>query len=190
MQVEREPDVAGITRGAIELGKIVCVADEEEAAERDRDMLAGKAPFPSMPIITTGVLNDRAAGRPMPEPMIAGTERRVDDVAGYVPLLVVADGDASATASGAFQERFSGSRVACLANPRDDQLCVRDESGLLRKSLGEAEALLAKPDRIVFGTGEVGGLGAQWGAYLQGELGVSVVGASLGHRRGAREGSA
>lgn len=169
VQAERGPHVAGITRSAIELGRIVCVADEEEAAERDRSMLAGEAPFPSMPIITTGVLDGRAAGRPMPEPLVAGTRRRVDDVAGYVPLLVVADGGASAAAARAFRERFPGSRVACLGNPRDDQLCVQDDSGLLRRSLGEAEALLAKPDRIVFGAGSVAALSGEWDLYLRRE---------------------
>ena len=103
----------------------------------------------------------------MPEPMIAGTRQRVDDVAGYVPLLVVADGVASVATARMFQERFPGSRVACLANPRDDQLRVRDESGLLPKSLGEAEALLAKPDRIVFGAGSVAALTEEWGLYLR-----------------------
>ena len=166
VQGEREPHVAGITRSAIELGRVVCVADEDEAAERDRNMLAGKAPFPSMPVITSGVLGGKVAGRPMPEPMVAGTNRRVDDVVGYVPLLVVADGHAAAGDAHRFQQRFAGARVGSLANARDGQVALQDASGVLRKALGDAEALLAKPDRIVFGAGGVASLADAWSAYL------------------------
>ena len=43
VQSERDPHVTTITRNAIELlGKIVCVADEAGAAERDRRMLADR----------------------------------------------------------------------------------------------------------------------------------------------------
>ena len=174
VQAEREPHVAGITRSAIELGRIVCVADEAEAAERDRRMLAGRTPFPSMPVITEGVLGDRGAGRPMPEPMVTGTRReRVDDIVGYVPLLVVADGGRDAAAIQAFRTAFPDARAGALENARDGQLGLEDESGHLRRMLAEEPALLAKPDRIVFGTGSVAMLARKWAGYLRGEPSAS-----------------
>lgn len=170
LQAEREPHVAGITRSAIELGRIVCIADEAEAAARDRRMLAGRTPFPSMPVITEGVLGDRAAGRPMPEPMVSGKRReRLDDVVGYVPLLVVADGAVDAATVRAFEAAFPGVRTGALESARDGQFGLEDESGHVRRMLGDAPALLAKPDRIVFGTGGVAMLAREWADYLRGE---------------------
>ena len=176
VQAERAPHVAAITRGAIALGKIVGVADEAKAAARDRRMLANRAagrpaPFPSMPHIESGVLDGRSAGKPMPEPMVAGAGTlRVDDVTGFAPLLVLADGAAASADVQAFRARFPGISVASLDNARDDQIGLQDESGWLKRMLGDAPALLAKPDRVVFGTDRVQRLGEQWDAYLRGTL--------------------
>ncbi len=170
VQLERGPHVAAITKDAITLGKIVCIADEAHAAERDRRMLAdraaGRAPsFPSMPIITHGVLAD--GGKTMPEPMLAGSEnRRLDDACGYVPLLVFADGN---VAGPHHQAQLPNFAFACLKNPRDGQFLVADEAGYLRRMLGEEQALLVKPDRIVFGAGDIDRLIQKWRAYLSGE---------------------
>lgn len=174
VQAERDPHVATITRNAIELGKIVCVADEAGAAERDRKMLAdreaGRAPpFPPMPHITRGVLSGVAAGKTMPEPM-SGGDVRLDDIVGYVPVLVLANGSDSAAQALAFKEEFPAAAVSCLANAADGQLQLRDDSGHLCKMLDGAPALLAKPDRIVFGTGEVEMLTEYWRTYLKGDL--------------------
>ena len=194
VQGERAPHVAAITRGAIALGKIVCVADEAKAAERDRKMLADLAagrppPFPSMPRIESGVLDDRSAGKPMPEPMVAGAGAlRVDDVTGFKPLLVLANGDAAATEVQAFRARFPGISVASLDNAQHDQIRVQDESGWLRPMLGDAPALLAKPDRVVFGAASVERLGEQWDAYLRGTL--SLPGSSMPNSITAKPGAA
>ncbi len=174
VQSERDPHVATITRNAIELGKIVCVADEAGAAERDRRMLAdresGRAPpFPAMPHITRGVMQGAAAGKTMPEPMV-GDELRLDDTVGYVPVLVLANGKFSSAQANAFKEEFPEAAICCLANGADGQLQLRDESGHLGKMLDGAPALLAKPDRIVLGTGDPAMLAEQWRTYLKGEL--------------------
>lgn len=176
VQREREPHVATITKNAIELGKIVCVADEEQAAERDRKMLADRAagraaPFPPMPNINAGVLSGDAAGKPMPEPMIrSARNERVDDRAGYVPLLILRDGGEAGGDVRDFQQRFPMARTASLENPRDGQIPLKDESGQLRRMLQQEQALLAKPDRIVFGAGDVRMLAEKWAGYLRGAL--------------------
>ena len=124
-----------------------------------------------MPHIESGVLDDRSAGKPMPEPMVAGAGTlRVDDVAGFAPLLVLANGAAASADVQAFRARFPGISVASLDNARDDQIGLQDESGWLKRMLGDAPALLAKPDRVVFGTDRVQRLGEQWDAYLHGTL--------------------
>ncbi len=175
VQREREPHVASITESAIALGKIVCVADEAQAAARDRKMLADHVagrppPFPAMPKIVNGVLNDRGAGVPMPEPMVAAEPGgRLDDVAGYVPLLVLANGGAAdAGALQAFRASVPGACVAALDNAQEGQVRLKDEANMVRGMLGAAPALLAKPDRIVFGVGDAPRLVEQWSAYLAG----------------------
>ncbi|MEO1082581.1 MAG: bifunctional 3-(3-hydroxy-phenyl)propionate/3-hydroxycinnamic acid hydroxylase [Pseudomonadota bacterium] len=180
LQPEREEHVAAITRNAIAMGKIVCIADEEAAAKRDREMMAeraaGKVPkIPTIPPIATGVLASAGGGAVMPEPRVQ-TERgsvRLDALAGYAPVLIVRDaasldveviGDITALGFAAEKNTLFSSAVGAASIPS-----VIDESGDLETMMAGAEALLAKPDRVVFGTGSVADLSKQWSAYRSGK---------------------
>lgn len=65
--VERKPHIIDVTNESIFLGKIICVADPEEAKRRDEAFLSGAvgAP-PPFPIMTDGLLQRSAAGKPKP----------------------------------------------------------------------------------------------------------------------------
>ncbi|WP_179251184.1 bifunctional 3-(3-hydroxy-phenyl)propionate/3-hydroxycinnamic acid hydroxylase MhpA [Enemella evansiae] len=54
---ERSPHVRKIIDISVELGKVICVTDEQEAEERDRFLLSGEAPPPEpFPWLTDGFL--------------------------------------------------------------------------------------------------------------------------------------
>ncbi|MEM7281429.1 MAG: bifunctional 3-(3-hydroxy-phenyl)propionate/3-hydroxycinnamic acid hydroxylase [Pseudomonadota bacterium] len=181
VQTERSPHVTAITEAAIALGKIVCITDAKKAAERDRrfqaDVAAGNPPpFPKMPDIVNGVLEDEAAGRVLPEPFVDSddplTQVRLDDSVGYVPLLILKDtGDLTADDRASIQQIVSLSpltRVCSLTGSLDGVIELADPSGDLTAMLGDDRALLAKPDRIVFGKGSTQTLADQWASYLNG----------------------
>ena len=175
---ERSPHVRAITEAAIELGKLVCITNPDEAERRDErfksDHDAGRPPpFPAMPRIRHGVLDDSAAGAVMPEPFaVTGNDRdtvRLDAIVGYVPLLVIAcDLKLSAAAETAIDElkkRCPSLRV-CQVGATDKHVALADADGHVQDLLDQAEALLVKPDRIVFGSGDVRTLANQWTSYL------------------------
>ncbi|MCG8443322.1 MAG: bifunctional 3-(3-hydroxy-phenyl)propionate/3-hydroxycinnamic acid hydroxylase [Caulobacterales bacterium] len=178
---ERAPQVKAITAGAIAMGKIVCVTDPAQAEERDRtmieDRLAGRPfPLPRVPKIDQGVLGDDAAGSVLPEALTGPDDApvRVDHVAGYAPLLVIADMNALSASDRAALERLREAspamRIAALRGGGEDGLSLHDAEGHIGRLLGDARALLAKPDRIVFGAGEVAMLADEWTKYLGGSL--------------------
>lgn len=184
VQTERAPHVTAITEIAIALGKIVCITDRQAAAERDRkfraDREAGRSPtFPRMPKIEYGILDEDAAGTVLPEPFVANRwvagagDVRVDDIAGYAPLLIVGDCDALSAADRAAVEQLKGLsgdlRVCSVKRTATGAIEVIDADGHMESLLGDCDALLAKPDRIVFGRGSVPELAAAWREYLQGE---------------------
>ncbi len=54
---ERKPHVSAVIDASIYLGKVICIADPAEAAERDRAFKAGTAdPLPPFPHLTAGLL--------------------------------------------------------------------------------------------------------------------------------------
>ena len=178
---ERSPHVKEVTKGAIAMGKTVCVTDPCEAKARDKKMMedhkAGRGfAFPGVPRIMSGVLNDATAGSVFPEAFTgdAADPKRVDHAAGYVPLLVLANTN---TVSGADLERAKSLRdgdlpieLATLVGASEDIVQLIDKDGHVAHLMGDADAMLVKPDRIVFGSGSVGFLANQWSAYLSGEL--------------------
>ena len=178
---ERSPHVEAITDAAIQLGKLVCVTDPEEAARRDRqfkaDQDAGRPPpFPPMPPMRNGILDDFAAGKVMPEPFVvtaSGMDRvRLDEIVGYVPLLIIARNvEVSAVNQAAIDSLYEAcpSLRICqfgATHPRFVDLADIDDH--LQRMLGSQEALLVKPDRIVFGSGDITTLADQWTSYLGG----------------------
>ncbi|MEO0367179.1 MAG: bifunctional 3-(3-hydroxy-phenyl)propionate/3-hydroxycinnamic acid hydroxylase [Pseudomonadota bacterium] len=174
---ERSPHVTSITESAIELGRLVCIRDPQQAEARDKqikaDQLAGKAPpFPLMPNIINGVLSDDAAGQIMPEPLI-NDAKRLDAETGYVPIMIVRDSSNldqnDMEGVTAFLHSSPNARLCCLNGSQASFIQVLDSDGHLSTMMEGADALIAKPDRIVFGKGQISDLAQQWHAYLQGE---------------------
>ncbi len=153
-QHEREPNVRAILSTAIMMGRMVCITDPEAAGERDHRMIAARtdnargAGLPGYPDIDVGCVlaGSAGAGAYFPQPV---SGRRLDDVLrpgawligrnvpAPVPDLVTIVLD---------DERITPFR-AQLAAWLDHQ---------------HADAVLVRPDRYVFGTGEPEALVAAW----------------------------
>ena len=91
-ELERHPHVSQITDISIYLGKIICIPDPVEAAERDRAFLGGTAPLPPpFPHLIDGLLHRDCTGSltpgagflaPHDELNDSQTIRRLDDITG------------------------------------------------------------------------------------------------------------
>jgi 3-(3-hydroxy-phenyl)propionate hydroxylase len=156
-QQERAPHVRQIVQTAIAMGRVVCLLDEHAAAERNAGMLARKAAGETdislaMPDLSGGLLSDTpGAGSLFPQPVAGGV--RLDDVLGQGPWLI--------------------GHVAGL-RPDDTALYSLDDPALapfvpaVRGWLEQhdAPAVLVRPDRIVYGTGNGAWLREAWHAGL------------------------
>ncbi len=162
-QTEREPHVRAVTETAIAMGRVVCIADPEAAAQRDAGMLAvratGQQPVPPAdPRIGPGAFmpNNKRTGTIFPQDKIGDTY--VDDLLG----------------PGAWLIARRASDVSGIANP----LLARIESlegaalkpfaaklGALLDAFG-ADAVLVRPDRYTFGAGNARELSNAYTAQL------------------------
>lgn len=161
-QPEREPNVRAIIAMAMMMGQTVCMTDREAAKQRDAAMLAarasGNAPDGrvSYPDIETGCIlaGSLGAGSYFPQPVCeaAGTVR-LDDILGSGVWLI------SRSASRVSESEETGFRTVAL----DDPIILPFRSSLEEwLSAHAAEAVLVRPDRYVFGTGEPGTLMDEW----------------------------
>lgn len=153
-QTEREPHVRAIIETAIGMGRVVCTMDEAAAAARDREMIAarkagaaGGAPF--LPSLGEGMFHaSPRAGEIFPQ-ADTGSSRKFDDLAGEGFWLI--GHDAHAADAPAFVRRHT----------------LTGDVPALCDWLGDAEAVLVRPDRYVFGTGTPAALIAALKAQLQ-----------------------
>ena len=159
-QPEREPHVRGVIAMAIMMGKTVCITDPEAAAQRDAGMLAARAAGQSpdgaieYPPIDAGCIlaGSPGAGRSFAQPMGAdGT--RLDDVLGQGAWLI---GDRAEAAPG-----LTAIRPGELADPN-----LRHAVAAALSRIG-VPAMLVRPDRQIFGSGEAADLAAAWQEKLQ-----------------------
>lgn len=163
-QAEREPHVRSIVDAAVGFGRIICTLDAEQAAGRDTAMLAERAaaadspaPAPSgipLPALD-GPLVAAGGGRPAAQPIVDG--QRLDDLVGPHWLVVVADAAALATRSAQWWSS-TGATV----------LSAHDHPTLLPLLGDGAVATIVRPDRYVFGVGDLDELTAiaqQSGAF-------------------------
>jgi 2-polyprenyl-6-methoxyphenol hydroxylase-like FAD-dependent oxidoreductase len=96
---ERRPSANAAVDFSIELGQVICVPDEAEAAARDEAMIAssdgGVSEPPGLPGIVSGIIDPAAghAGELFPQGRLDG--RLVDDVVGVGWHLVTIDPDVS-----------------------------------------------------------------------------------------------
>jgi len=154
-QAEREPHVRAFIELAIGMGRVVCTLDPEAAARRDAAMLSPghKPPLPSFapPALGSGHLlaGSSGAGGFFVQPWALGTG--LDDLLGPGAWLI----------SRAWAARAPDVTVATLADPR--LAPFRDALTAWLDAHG-AEAVLVRPDRYVFGTGDPATLLAAWRA--------------------------
>jgi 3-(3-hydroxy-phenyl)propionate hydroxylase len=157
-QPERDPHVREIIAMAIMMGRTVCITDPTAAAQRDEQMLAARASGASdsplsFPPMLEGVLltGSPAAGTYFPQ-FISGVDRvlRLDDVLGLGPWLITRD----VSADEPQDLKVVATRAQHLAPFRDRLDAWMDAH--------QAEAVLVRPDRYVFGTGALGALRDAW----------------------------
>ena len=162
-QSERAPHVRALIELAIGMGRVVCTLDRDAAAARDAGMIASRAAgAPPLPPLQPPALASRcvlagtpAAGLQFPQPtQDQGASRvRMDDVLEDGPWLIARDVSAS----------VPGVKVVdILSGP------MQPFRATLAKWLADrgVEAVLVRPDRYVFGSGEPVALIAAWSQAL------------------------
>lgn len=157
-QEEREPHVRAIIEQSVANGRYICEVDVDEARERDarmRELMANPAPQTpktwrdTIPGLTAGMIvgDSSAAGLLFPQPWVAepsGTRARLDEILGSDWALI--SRKPVATSLG----------VHALALGQD----IQDVDGVLGDWLTafEADAVLLRPDRYVFGVASGAGV--------------------------------
>lgn len=160
LQPEREPQVRFITEVAIGMGRVVCTQNPEEARARDEEMLANaeaaaSGNVPALPPVDAGVSVSPSAGEPMAK------DGDLDAATGYRPLLVLKE-------KGNMPCKIKTSAVPGLHIARMGQpFLLEDKDGQIAAQLGDAEAMLVRPDKLIFGTGQAEQLLEQYSTYLQ-----------------------
>lgn len=159
---ERAPHARAFIELAIMMGRTVCIADPGAAAQRDAQMLAARAaghtpPPAGAPPLTSGCLMAGAplAGVAFPQPVVQGLSgaMRMDDVLGPGTWLI--------------SRASTASQPGMAAIPLDDaRLAPFAEVVSAWLSRSEAEAVLVRPDRYVFGAGAPDALAAAWRAQI------------------------
>ncbi|KQM99227.1 hypothetical protein ASE85_10945 [Sphingobium sp. Leaf26] len=154
-QAEREPHVRAIIATAIAMGKVVCMLDKGAADGRNAEMLARKAAGAqdvsiAYPDLVGGFLTQsKGAGSLFPQPISAdGT--RFDTLLGHGPALITRSFE-SDVPDGMPQLALDTPKLAPFAPAISAWL-----DGM------EAQAVLVRADRHVFGTGETGQLMRAW----------------------------
>jgi 3-(3-hydroxy-phenyl)propionate hydroxylase len=163
-EAERSPHARQVIDLAIGLGRVVCAQDPAVAAVRDEQMLAaraaGAAPPPmAFSAFATGLLMSGApgAGTLFPQPVIGEGEAaiRLDEVLGAGAWLI------TRSAPGAERDSTPGPRLWGLDAPQlagfgDPLHAWLDQHGV--------DAVLVRPDRVVFGAGDAAAISAAYRA--------------------------
>lgn len=162
-QPEREPHVRAIIGLAMMMGRTVCLLDPGAAAARDAQMIAARAARPeapgaaAWPAIDTGCVlaGSVRAGSYFPQvPADTADAARLDDVLGASAWLIAREGELPA-------------HPAYRAIKLDNLALVQFHAGLTRwLDEAGASAVLVRPDRYVFGTGEPDTLSGAYLAYV------------------------
>ena len=150
-QFEREPHVRATISMAIMMGRTVCITNRRGAFVRDLKLRIARALRltpdgpPAYPPIAEGVIlpGSTAAGAPFPQ-FIANDGTRLDDRLGAGHWLIA-------------REKLGQGPLARFATPLTGWL---DACG--------AEAVLVRPDRVVFGTGRAEVLQSSWAQAMGG----------------------
>ena len=150
-QSEREPHVRALIETAISMGRVVCTADPEAAAQRDAFMLAerakGATPVPPAdPKVGPGAFLTRTprAGTIFPQDTVNGV--RLDDVLGRGAWLIARRTSDIAGLKNAFVARIEALDGSVLKPFTAKLTALLDGDG--------TDAILVRPDRYVFGSGQ------------------------------------
>jgi len=157
-QEERDPHVRAIIETAIAMGKVVCILDEEEAAQRNEGMLARKRAgeqdiaddYP--PLLNGLLLETELSGQLYFQPVIDG--HRFDSCIGMDAVLI-----------GHHLPRVTddGLRTIDLGLGEGAEFHSALENWLIEHNV---QAVLVRPDRHIFGTGDPENLYRQWHCML------------------------
>lgn len=156
-QGEREPHVRAMIGMAMMMGKTVCITDPVAASIRDEQMLAARAAGQSpdgrieAPGLQTGIKlgGSPATGSYFPQlPGLSG-HSRLDDLLGPGAWLIARS--AVPAPDGVISASLEDDRLSGFAAALKDWLTGH-----------QAEAVLVRPDRYVFGTGTPAELLAAW----------------------------
>ena len=177
-QAERRPHVSDVIDLSMYLGKVICIPDAAQAAERDAAFFSGKAPPPpAFPSLGDGILRRGADGQvqspagllgPHGRLRTGGREGRFDDLVGLGFVLVSRDG-AVESMLGARQRAFLdalGARRVVIAAPGaaavEGAALDIDDKYIPYMARHGITAMLVRPDFYLYGAvsdaGEVDGL--------------------------------
>lgn len=159
-QAEREPHVRSIIETAIAMGQTVCILDESVAAARDAGMIAQRQSGTQNisirhPDLAGGFLTSTPGAGALFRQAVEG-DRRFDALLDVRPTLVGYDLPAAP----------SSIRALDLNSPGPAPFVASIEQWLGRFGLAQRTAVLVRPDRHVFGTGDPVDLLAAWKAKL------------------------
>jgi 3-(3-hydroxy-phenyl)propionate hydroxylase len=163
-QSEREPHVRALIDLAIGMGRVVCTLDRGAAAARDAGMIASRAagasPLPPLqpsPFTSGCVLaGTPAAGLQFPQPTHGqGSNRlRMDDVLEDGAWLITRH---------RFAEDERGLQIVHLESGALKPFRAAIEKWLADRGV---EAVLVRPDRYIFGSGDAAALVSAWAAAM------------------------
>ncbi|MFG2447159.1 bifunctional 3-(3-hydroxy-phenyl)propionate/3-hydroxycinnamic acid hydroxylase [Nocardia fluminea] len=149
---------------SVELGKVICVLDPEQAAQRDARMIAGGAdpavvlPVAARPVLGVGVARagDGLAGTLAPQFSVTAdrTRQLLDAATGYGALLLLAaDAPAAAVVGESLRQALAAGEVAPVTMAAGGSPDLFDHSGAWSQwmTAHEVAAVLIRPDHYIFG---------------------------------------
>lgn len=163
--LERKPQIRAVIDASVEMGKVVCVADPQKAAERDAAFLSGQVPpLPPFPGLVDGVVHkDERNGRALGPAGCLGVHgeierderrQRYDDAFGRGFHLLSIGDDPLAGLDEAHKALLEQLEVKAVRLSEDGAPgTCRDLSGKYHQFLRAAglQAVLVRPDFYIYG---------------------------------------
>ncbi len=146
-QPERSPHVRSIVEAAIGFGRIICTLDADEAAGRDRMMLAAREADPtdvggtSTPTLTGTSLVTETGGYVVSDGWV--DDRTLDDVLDGRWAVIAAAGESLADSHLSTLSRLGATVIEARPGTAAERVLANASS----------ELVVVRPDRIVFGSG-------------------------------------